>query len=194
MISGFRHDIDNCLDVLEKGGLILYPTDTIWGIGCDATNPQAVEKVYALKKRPDEKSLIVLLADEKDILQYITQPNPMIADYLKGLGKPTTVIYDGAVGFADNLVPADGTIAIRVVKDPFCKMLIKQFGKPIVSTSANLSGYPPPSIFNDIDMAIRNGVDYVVEHRHAVDVPGRSSSIQKCNDECLVTAYLLDRQ
>lgn len=187
MISGFRHDIDNCLDALEKGGLILYPTDTVWGIGCDATNPQAVEKVYRLKNRPDEKSLIVLLADEKDILLYITQPNPMIADYLKGLGKPTTVIYDGAVGFADNLVPADGTIAIRVVNDPFCKMLIKRFGKPIVSTSANLSGYPPPSIFNDIDMAIRNGVDYVVEHRQDELGPGRPSAIIKWNADGSLT-------
>ena len=181
MITGFGHDIQNCLNTLENGGLILYPTDTIWGIGCDATDPTAVEKIMRLKKRPDEKSMIVLLADEKDILHYITQPNPMISDYVKGLGQPTTVIYDGAVGLADNLVPDDGTIAIRVVKDPFCKMLIKQFGKPIVSTSANISGYPPASIFNDIDMAIRNGVDYVVEHRQDETEPGRPSSIIKWN-------------
>lgn len=187
MITGFGHDIKNCLSALENGGLILYPTDTIWGIGCDATDPVTVEKIFRLKKRPDEKSMIVLLADEKDILQYITQPNPMISDYVKGLAQPTTVIYNGAVGLADNLVPDDGTIAIRVVKDPFCKMLIKQFGKPIVSTSANISGYPPPSVYNDIDMAIRNGVDYVVEHRQDETEPGRPSSIIKWNADGSLT-------
>lgn len=187
MITGFGHDIKNCLSALENGGMILYPTDTIWGIGCDATDPVAVEKIFRLKKRPDEKSMIVLLADEKDILQYITQPNPMISDYIKGLTQPTTVIYNGAVGLADNLVPDDGTIAIRVVRDPFCKMLIKQFGKPIVSTSANISGYPPPSVFNDIDMAIRIGVDYVVEHRQDETEPGRPSSIIKWNADGSLT-------
>lgn len=183
----FKNDIEQCLSVLENGGLILYPTDTVWGIGCDATNPEAVEKVYRLKKRPDEKSMIVLLAEERDILTYITQPNPMISDYVKGLENPTTVIYEGAVGFADNLLPADGTIAIRVVKEPFCKMLIKQFGKPIVSTSANISGYPAPAVFSDIDVAIINGVDYVVEYRRDDLVPARPSSIIKWNADGSLT-------
>ena len=164
-MASFLNDIDQCLPILESGGLILYPTDTIWGIGCDATNPKAVERIYALKKRPPNNSLIILLADEKDILTYVTQPDLQIFDYIKGISKPVTVIYEGATGLAENLVNVDGTIGIRLVNDPFCRHLIKRFRKPIVSTSANISGYPPPSIFADIDIAIKNGVDYIVQHR-----------------------------
>lgn len=187
MISPYRSDIEACVKVMEEGGLILYPTDTIWGIGCDATNEAAVEKIYKLKRRPDEKSLIVLLASEKDVLQYVTQPDPRASDYVKGIKKPTTVIYEGAVGFAANLVPADGTIAIRVVKDPFCQQLIKRFGKPIVSTSANISGYPAPAVFADIDIAIRDGVDYVVEYRRDDTTPAQASSIIKWNADGSIT-------
>ena len=161
----FANDIEECLQVLSTGGLILYPTDTIWGIGCDATNEEAVQKIYALKQRVASKSMIILLAEEKDILTYITQPDLQIFDYIKGISKPTTVIYEGAIGLADNLISEDGTIAIRIVKDSFCKHLVKRFRKPIVSTSANISGYPPPPIFTDIDNAIKNGVDYIVQHR-----------------------------
>ena len=125
----FTKDIEACIKTLQDGGLILYPTDTIWGIGCDATNDAAVAKIYTLKKRADEKSMIVLLAAEKDLLQYITQPPPGIFDYLKELSKPTTVIYDGAINVADNLVNKDGSIAIRIVKDEFCKQLVKRFRK-----------------------------------------------------------------
>jgi L-threonylcarbamoyladenylate synthase len=164
-MTPFSTDIDECLGVLNSGGLILYPTDTIWGIGCDATNEAAVAKIYALKQRVASKSMIILLADEKDILTYVTQPDLQIFDYIKGISKPVTVIYEGAIGLADNLVAEDGTIAIRLVNDEFCKHLIKRFRKPIVSTSANISSYPPPLIFNDIDAAIKNGVDYIVQHR-----------------------------
>lgn len=161
----FSNDIEQCLRVLSNGGLILYPTDTIWGIGCDATNAEAVEKIYTLKKRSAKKSMIILLADEKDILTYVTQPDLQIFDYIKDISKPVTVIYEGATGLADNLISEDGTIAIRLVNDRFCRHLIKRFRKPVVSTSANISGYPPPSIFPDIDIAIKNGVDYIVQHR-----------------------------
>ena len=161
----FLNDIEKCLEVLQSGGLILYPTDTIWGIGCDAANDVAVDKIYKLKKRSDKKAMIILLADERDILSYVTQPDLLVFDYIKDIRKPTTVIYEGAVGIANNLINADGTIAIRIVKEPFCKTLIKRFRKPIVSTSANISDYPSPLIFNDIDVIIKNGVDYVVEYR-----------------------------
>ncbi|MBC7890530.1 MAG: threonylcarbamoyl-AMP synthase [Ferruginibacter sp.] len=161
----FSNDIEQCLLVLTRGGLILYPTDTIWGIGCDATNADAVNKIYALKKRAVNKNMIILLAEEKDILTYVTQPDLQIFDYIKGISKPTTVIYEGATGLARNLVNEDGTIAIRIVNDPFCRQLVKRFCKPVVSTSANIAGYPPPAVFSDIDAAIKNGVEYIVQHR-----------------------------
>lgn len=172
---------------MNNGGTILYPTDTIWGIGCDATNEEAVKKIYALKKRPDEKSMIVLLADERDILKYVTQPNPMMFDYIKGVKKPTTFIYEGGIGLAPNLIQHDGSIGIRVTTDPFCKQLIKRFRKPIVSTSANISGYPPPAIFADIDIEIKNGVDYIVQHRQDDITPSSPSSIIKWNPDGTMT-------
>lgn len=181
MALGFNNDINECLQVLQSGGLILYPTDTIWGIGCDATNESAVAKIYALKKRADEKSMVILVADEPSIAKYITQPDVKIFDYIKGIYKPTTVIYEGATGLAQNAVAKDGSVAIRIVKDDFCKQLIHTFDKPIVSTSANISGYPPPSIFADIDNAIKNGVDYIVQHRQDDLTPSSPSAIIKWN-------------
>ncbi len=158
-------DIENAVTVLKKGGLILYPTDTVWGIGCDPTNEAAVAKIYALKQRNEEKSMIILVAEEKEILQYTRETSPLIFDYIKGIHKPTTVIYEQAKNLAANLVNKDGSIGIRIVKDEFCKALINAFGKAIVSTSSNISGYPPPSFYQDIDIAIKNGVDYKVQHR-----------------------------
>jgi len=116
----FQNDINNCLDVLKKGGLILYPTDTIWGIGCDAINASSVEKIYRLKKRPDEKSMIILLGDEKDVSHYVTDPDPKIFDYLKKTSRPTAVIYLKAKSLAKNLIGKDGSIAIRITQDSFC--------------------------------------------------------------------------
>jgi len=177
----FLHDIEECLRVLQSGGLILYPTDTIWGIGCDATNPSAVEKIFQLKKRSDKKAMIILLADEKDILKYVTQPDLKVFDYIKDIKKPTTFIYEGGIGIADNLINEDGSIAIRIVNEIFCKTLIKRFRKPIVSTSANISGYPSPLVFNDIDTIIKNGVDYIVQYRQDDLSPATPSSIIKWN-------------
>ena len=161
----FSNDIVQCLITLKQGGLILYPTDTIWGIGCDATNEAAVEKIYTLKKRSNAKTMIILLAEEKDLLTYVMQPDLQIFDYIKDVYKPTTVIYEHPQGVASNLINEDDTIAIRIVNDPFCRQLIQEFKKPIVSTSANISGYPSPAIFSDIDTVIKNGVDYIVQHR-----------------------------
>lgn len=175
----FTPDVENCLNTLRSGGLILYPTDTIWGIGCDATDAEAVKKIYELKKRPESKSMIVLLADEKDLLRYVTQPDLQVFDYLRTITKPTTVIYTDPVGLADNLVSNDGTIAIRLVKDDFCRHLVKRLRKPIVSTSANISGEAPPASFSGISDDIKKGVDYIVQYRQDDEAPKQASSVIK---------------
>ncbi len=178
-MEDFIDDIEPCLEVLRNGGLILYPTDTIWGIGCDATNPDAVAKVYALKNRPDSKALIVLVADERDILQYVAAPDPEMFEFLEKQERPTTVIYNGAIGFADNLLADDGSIAIRICKEPFCRHLLKRFRKPIVSTSANISGGPPAATFNEIANEIKTGVDYIVKYRQDDKRPAKASMLVK---------------
>lgn len=172
-----QNDIEKCIKVLKKDGLILYPTDTIWGIGCDATNEQAVEKVYKLKKRSDGKTMIVLVANEKEILQYVKSFDRSLSDYLKKMTKPTTVIYNDAAGLANNLIAKDGSIAIRICQDDFCSMLIKEFGKPIVSTSANISGAPSPKTFNEISDEIKKGVDYIVQYRQNELIPSQPSTV-----------------
>ncbi len=181
MSYSFEYDIEPCLQVLQSGGLILYPTDTVWAIGCDATNIDAVERIYHMKKREHEKAMIVLVAEEKDILSYVTQTDLRIFDYIKGVHQPTTVIYDQAIGLAHNLLADDGSIGIRICRDVFCRQLIKRFRKPIVGTSANISGYPAPISFRDIDALILRGVDYVVNYRRDDTHPGRPSSIVKAD-------------
>lgn len=177
----YKNDVEQCLTVLENGGIILYPTDTVWGIGCDATNENAVAKIYALKNRIESKSMIILVANESEILHYTTPQTNQIFDYLKGIHKPVTVIYPNAKDLAKNIINSDGTVAIRMVKDDFCKEMIHAFGKPIVSTSANVSGYPTPGLFSDIDILIKSGVDYVVQYRQDDDQPASPSTIIKIN-------------
>jgi len=179
----FNTDIEACLRVLESGGLILYPTDTIWGIGCDATNEDAVAKIFALKNRPDSKALIVLIADERSLLQYVASPHIEVFDYIQGVSKPTTIIYENAIGLAGNLLAEDGSVGIRICADEFCKHLIKRFRKPIVSTSANVSGFPPPKVFADIDIAVKGGVDYVVHYRQDDMTPVEPSAVVKFNKD-----------
>ncbi len=162
---------------MQSGGIILYPTDTIWGIGCDATNEDAVEKIMALKQRPESKSFVVLVADEKDILRYTAAPDLALFDFLQTTIKPTTVIYPDAIGLAQNVVAADGSVAIRICNDFFCRHLIKRLRKPIVSTSANLSGDPSPQNFASIHQTIINGVDYAANYRRAEDANAQPSSI-----------------
>ncbi|HEY1870265.1 MAG TPA: L-threonylcarbamoyladenylate synthase [Chitinophagaceae bacterium] len=175
----FEKDILNCLEVLKNGGTILYPTDTIWGIGCDATNTKAVEKIFAIKKRPDNKSMIALVADEREILKYVAHPDLSVFDHLKATHKPTTVIYEGAIGLADNLIAPDGSIAIRICKEEFCRNLLKRFKKPIVSTSANISGETSPKNFSEISEEIKNSVDYVVQYRQHDKTSAEPSSLIK---------------
>lgn len=178
----FTNDIESCLKVLQAGGTILYPTDTIWGIGCDATNNDAVEKIIQLKQRPLEKSFVVLVADERDVLQYTAAPDLAVFDYLETCEQPTTVIYENALGIAENAVAADGSVAIRICKDEFCRHLIKRFRKPIVSTSANISGMAPPKKFIEINDAIKQGVDYVVQYRQNDMSDVQPSAIIKWKD------------
>lgn len=180
-MKSFENDIVKCLEVLKAGGLILYPTDTVWGIGCDATNETAIKKIYILKKRSDEKAMIVLVADEREIMQHVAAPDLSLFDYLGTTTTPTTVVYDGALGFANNLIGKDGSIAIRICNEEFCRHLIKRFRKPIVSTSANISGMPFPKRFNEIDGEIKKGVDYIVQYRQNDETSAQPSSLIKWN-------------
>ena len=161
----FEKDIELCLQALRGGGIILYPTDTVWGIGCDATNEKAVERIYKLKKRTDSKAMIVLVTEQREVLQYVANPDTRVFEYLETVTKPTTVIYKGAIGLAENVVAKDGSIAMRIVQDEFCRQLIKRLRKPLVSTSANISGKPVAGIYDDIAIEIKIGVDYIVTHR-----------------------------
>jgi len=158
-------DIVQCLKVLSDGGLILYPTDTVWGIGCDATNADAVKRIYKLKQRDDSKALIVLI-DSADHLDHYVVDVPMIARELIDVAvKPLTIIYEGAYNLAQNVLGDEDSVGIRIPNDEFCHRLCQRFGKPIVSTSANVSGQPTARTFADINPAIINGVDYTVEYR-----------------------------
>ncbi|OSZ81889.1 threonylcarbamoyl-AMP synthase [Chitinophagaceae bacterium IBVUCB1] len=186
-MSEFEIDIKKCLNTIEANGTILYPTDTVWGIGCDATNEAAVEKIYNLKQRSKEKSLIVLLAEARDIMQYVAAPPPDIIAIVENFDTPTTVIYDGAIGFADNAVNENGSIAIRVTNDPFCKALIKRLQRPLVSTSANITGHPTPAIYSMVDTTIINGVDYIVQHRQQDKTTRQPSRLVKIDDEGHIT-------
>ena len=154
-------EIDKSKKQLEQGGVIVYPTDTVWGIGCDATNEVVVEKVFKVKKRPSSKSLI-LLVDSIEMLQDYVEITNEIHEFLANSTRPTTVIYTNPKGIAKNCIADDNTVAIRIVKDEFCQELIQRFGKPLVSTSANISGEPTPQSFQEIDKAILESVDYVV--------------------------------
>lgn len=176
-------EVNNTLRVLQEGGIILYPTDTIWGIGCDAENETAIQKIYQLKQRDDSKSLIILLAESKDIFRYVANPHPDIIDIISRFEKPTTVIYEQAIGLPNNLINSDGTIAIRITKDPFCKTLIKRLKRPLVSTSANISGMPSPQSFQDVGAEIKSGVDHIVQHRLTETSSGQASQILRILDD-----------
>ncbi|MAP53769.1 L-threonylcarbamoyladenylate synthase [Altibacter sp.] len=161
-----EQEITNCLEVLKKGGIILYPTDTVWGIGCDATQPAAVQKIFQLKKREERKSMICLVNDFRMLEQYVERIPEVAYDILKFANKPTTIIYDDPIRVAENLIAEDNSLAIRVVKDSFCNGLIRRLRRPLVSTSANMSGEPTPMHFQEMSPQILEGVDYVVNlHR-----------------------------
>lgn len=178
MNSSHSHITSKALSVLKAGGLILYPTDTVWGIGCDAANPEAVSKVYALKQRPDSKALICLVADVPMLERHLERVPEPAYDIIDLSDKPTTIVYDRPRGVASNLVAADGTLAIRVTKDTFCRDLIRRLGKPLVSTSANLAGNQTPGSFPEIETAILKGVDYIVPLRQQESTTAPSAIIR----------------
>ncbi len=155
--------IEAAIKVLKEGGIILYPTDTVWGLGCDATNAQAVEKLYKLKKREDSKSLIILAANSDMVCKYVKEIPEIAISLIEVNDKPMTIIYPGAMGLAKNVIAPDGTIGIRVPVNEFCQKLITRFRRPIVSTSANISGEPSATHYEDISDEIFDGVDFAVD-------------------------------
>ena len=174
-----KSDLKQALEVLKSGGLILYPTDTIWGIGCDCTNREAIARVYDLKRREDHKSMLLLADSPEMIAQYVEEIPSMAYELIEVSVHPLTIIYPGATNLPDNLVASDGSIGIRIPSDPFCSELISLFGKPIVSTSANISGHPPPARFAEVSAEVISGVDYVVEWRQTETQPSKPSGIIK---------------
>lgn len=164
-----KFEVENSIKALQQGKVILYPTDTVWGIGCDATDASAIEKVFHLKKRNESKSLILLVSDVKMLKDYVSIPLH-IENMLHAFSKPTTVIYSNPKNIAHNCIAKDNTVAIRIVNDSFCQKLLHRFKKPIVSTSANISGRPTPKSFSEIEIDILEGADYVV------NLPNHSSS------------------
>ncbi len=178
-----EQEIENSLKILQQGGVILYPTDTVWGLGCDATDPAAVEKIFEIKKRPDTRSMLVLLANESSIMSYVRDIPEISWELLEVAVNPLTIIYPSARNLAHNLVADDGSIGIRIVKDEFCEQLIRKFRKPLVSTSANISGEPSPAIFDDITPEIMENADYIVDWRRNDTTVRPPSSIIKLDDK-----------
>lgn len=174
-----KEDLNQALETLKSGGLILYPTDTIWGIGCDATNPEAVEKIFALKGRDKGKSMIILLGNDNQLVSYVREVPEVAYELLEASEKPLTIIYSNAKNLAPNAIAEDGSIGIRVVNHPFCEQLLQRFRKPIVSTSANISGEPSARNFSEISEDIIQGVDYVVKFGQQVLSNGTASTIMK---------------
>ncbi|MFO7911645.1 MAG: L-threonylcarbamoyladenylate synthase [Desulfotignum sp.] len=174
-----RDIIRKTVDILRKGGVILYPTDTVWGLGCDATNTDAVRRIYRIKQRTDEKSMLVLL-DTESRLQYYVKEVPEIAYQLTEVSDgPLTLIYPGARNISPELTASDGSLGIRITDDEFCSGLIARLGKPLVSSSANISGDPTPAIFDEISDIIKESVDYIVPLRQDEITRSKPSSIIK---------------
>lgn len=160
-----NEDIKKACQVMSEGGVILYPTDTIWGIGCDATNEEAVKKVYEIKKRADSKAMLVLVDSQAKVDFYVKDVPPVAWDLLDVADKPLTIIYDGARNLAPNLIAEDGSVGIRITNEEFSKQLCFRFRKAVVSTSANISGQPSPANFSEISEEIKSQVDYIVGYR-----------------------------
>ncbi|CAM1364534.1 Threonylcarbamoyl-AMP synthase [Tenacibaculum soleae] len=172
----------NILEKLNAGKTILYPTDTVWGIGCDATNEAAVKNIYQLKEREESKSLIILVSSIDMLKEYVLEIPDEAIKILNTFKKPTTIIYNNPIRLAKNTIASDNSIAIRIPKDEFCIEMIERFGKPIVSTSANVSGEPTPKSFSEISKAILNNVDYTVP-LHQNRINKKSSTILKIEDD-----------
>ena len=178
-----EEEIKKAVQFLSKGKTILYPTDTIWGIGCDATNTRAVSRIFKIKKREEKKSLIVLLDSADKIEQYVSNVPQLAFDLMRNYTSPLTIIYPNAKGLAKNVVGEDQSIAIRVVRDEFCRRMIEMFGKPIVSTSANVSGEPAPLAFSKISEEVKKNVDHIVDHNQQHLTRTKPSTIIKIRQD-----------
>lgn len=199
-----KEDLERAVEVLRNGGVIVYPTDTVWGIGCDATNPEAVAKIYALKQREDSKSMLVLLDSAAKLNYYVDvpetaemlleetspQPSPQGREY-EDEAKPLTIIYPNARHLAPNLIAEDGSIGIRITNEPFSQALCARLKRPVVSTSANISGHPTARFFHEIEEAVLNGADYVCRFRRDDETPHEPSSIIKVNSD---NTFIIIRQ
>ena len=173
----FQADIEKSLEILNCGGVILYPTDTVWGIGCDATNKVAVERIFTIKQRNEARSMLTLVDGFDMLAAYVGNIPDIAVQLMKEATRPLSIIYPMAKNLAANLTANDGSIGIRIVQDSFCQQLIKAFGKPIVSTSANISGEPTPGTFDEISKKIKESVDYIVKWRQDDRQPATASSI-----------------
>ena len=176
-MENFDKDVNAAVEVMRRGGVILYPTDTVWGIGCDATNASAVARVYEIKHQQDSKAMICLVDSEARLQRYVRNVPNVAWDVIEMATKPVTVILDGAVNLAPNLLAEDGSVALRVTREPFSNQLCYRFQKAIVSTSANISGQPPASNYCDIDPELLQAVDYVCTSRRQEKKPHTPSSI-----------------
>ena len=174
-----QDEVKKAVDVMRQGGVILYPTDTVWGIGCDATNPEAVKRVYEIKRRDDSKALICLVDSDARLSRYVRNVADVTWDMIEMAEKPLTIIFDQAVGLAPNLLAEDGSIGMRITKEEFSKELCFRFQKPIVSTSANISGEPTAQTFAEISDDIKNAVDYIVKYNRQCKEKHKPSSIIK---------------
>lgn len=174
-----NEDIKKAIEVMKAGGIILYPTDTIWGLGCDATNEAAVHKIYELKRRAENKAMLVLLDDAAKLERYLEKVPEMAYSLIEVSDKPLTIIYDKAYNIAKNLLGENNSVGIRITQEAFSNQLCRQFRRPIVSTSANISGEPSPAIFSEISEEIKRGVDYIVKYRQDDTQKKQASSIIK---------------
>ena len=180
MQKDFENDLVHCSSCMATSGIFLYPTDTIWGLGADARDEAAVQRIIALKKRPAHKSFVILVAGLEQLKDYVAAPvDAQLIHYLNTVQKPTTVIYPGAKHLAPSVIAEDGSVAIRICLDPFCQALISRTRRPLLSTSANISGEPSPGLYKEISTQLIEGVDYVVQHRQQEDSKSSPSSIIK---------------
>lgn len=183
MLTDYEDDLKKCVESLKRNGVILYPTDTIWGLGCDATQTKAVKKIFDIKRREESKTFIVLLSDVAQLAYYLSDIPPIAYDLIEQVDTPLTIIYPNARNLAQHVISSENTVAIRVVRDDFCRDLINLFGGPIVSTSANYSGEPNPMLFADINPGIIEEVDYTVFYkRNAVSNIRPSTIIRLTGD------------
>lgn len=184
-VNNMEEEIKLAVDLLKSGKVILYPTDTIWGIGCDATQPKPVERIYRMKQRFESKSMIILLDNPDKLALYVKKVPAIAYDLIERYHEPLTIIYPDAMNVARNVIAEDGTVAIRIVRDEFCRKMISLFKRPVVSTSANLSGQPAPIIFSKIPDEITEGVDHIVNYNRQVIIRTKPSTIIRLikNDE-----------